>query len=282
MNYIFFGTPIFSARCLKVLVDHGMAPRAVVCNPDRPVGRKHIITPPPVKQFIADSKLPIPVFQPEKLDAKFQAEIKKFHPDLFVVFAYNKILRKDVLGIPRLGTVGVHPSLLPKYRGPSPFLSALLNGETKTGVTLYLLDEGVDSGPILAESEPVPITGTDTFNSLGEKLADVGGNLLVEILPPFSMGMIRPAPQEDADATFTKKFGTDDGFVEPDYLSAAENGDTQKATHLDRKIRALNPEPGVWTMRDGKRLKLLEAKIVNGALRLTITQREGEKAKEYN
>jgi methionyl-tRNA formyltransferase len=279
MNYVFFGTPIFSARCLGILLDHGMVPAAVVCNPDRPVGRKHIVTPPPVKQLIADRKLSVPVLQPEKLDEEFHAKLRSFHPDLFVVFAYNKILRKDMLSIPRRGTVGVHPSFLPKYRGPSPFQSALLNGESETGVTLYLLSEGVDSGPILARSEPVPITSADTFNSLAEKLADVGGKMLMEVLPPFYAGRIKSTPQNDADATFTKKFKTDDGFVEPAYLAAAESGDAKKAAYLDRKIRALNPEPGAWTMRDGKRIKLLEAKLEHGSLRLALTQREGEKAK---
>jgi methionyl-tRNA formyltransferase len=280
MNYIFFGTPSFSARCLGMLLDHGMMPAAVVCNPDRPVGRKHVITSPPVKQLIMDRGLSIPVLQPEKLDAEFQEKLKSFNADLFVVFAYNKIFRKKTLDIPRLGTVGVHPSLLPKYRGSSPFQTALLNGEIKTGVTLYLLDEGIDSGPVLARSEPVAITDTDTFDSLAKKLSDIGGDLLFKTLPLFYEGKITPMPQNEADATFTKKFSTEDGFVEPDDLAVAENGNVERAAYLDRKIRALNPEPGAWTMRDGKRLKLLEAKIENNALRLMATQREGEKPKK--
>ena len=220
------------------------------------------------------------ILQPEKLDAEFQAKLKSLNPDFFVVFAYNKILRKEVLGIPRLGTIGVHPSFLPKYRGPSPFQTALLNGETETGVTLYLLDEGVDSGPILTRSQPIKITETDTYSSLAGKLADIGGNLLVETLPAFSEEKIMAVPQNDADATFTKKFQTQDGFVAPEDLQAAERGNVRTATSLDRKIRALNPEPGVWTTENDKRLKLLEAKFMNGSFRLTVTQREGEKAKQ--
>lgn len=279
MKYIFFGTPSFSAQCLKILLEHDVSPVAVVCNPDRPLGRKHLITPPPTKQLIADCKANIPVLQPEKLDAEFQTKLRTFQPDFFVVFAYNKIFRKDVLDIPPLGTIGVHPSFLPKYRGPSPFQTALLNGEMETGVTLYLLNEGVDSGPVLAQSKPVPIKATDTFDSLARKLADIGGNLLLETLPPFYEKKIKPVSQIDADATFTKKFKTEDGFVDPNDLAVAEQGDALRAAYLERKIRALNPEPGVWTARDGKRLKLLEAKIINGALRLTVTQLEGEKAK---
>jgi methionyl-tRNA formyltransferase len=282
MNYIFFGTPSFSARCLKILLDHDMAPVAVICNPDRPVGRKHVITPPPVKQLIANRESRIAIFQPEKLDVEFQTKLKALNPDFFVVFAYNKILRKEVLNIPRLGTIGVHPSFLPKYRGPSPFQTALLNGETETGVTLYLLDVGVDSGPILAQSKPVAIRNTDTFHSLAEKLADIGGDMLVETLASFYDGKLSPKPQNEAEATLTKKFTTEDGFVDPSDLAAAEQGDTAQSVRLDRKIRALNPEPGVWTMRENKRLKLLEAKIENNKLRLVTTQREGEKAKSRN
>jgi len=227
MKFIFFGTPSFSARCLGILLNHEMVPAAVVCNPDRPVGRKHIITPPHVKELIERSAK-IPVLQPEKLDAEFQAKLKALKPDFFVIFAYGKILRKDVLDIPRLGTIGVHPSFLPKYRGPSPFQTALVNGETETGVTLYLIDEGVDSGPLLARSRPVPVTGTDTFSSLAEKLADIGGDLLTATLPLFYEGKIKPVPQSDADATFTKKFTTEDGFVEPADLKAAERGDVRQ------------------------------------------------------
>jgi methionyl-tRNA formyltransferase len=125
----------------------------------------------------------------------------------------------------------------------------------------------------------MPITGMDTFSSLGEKLSDVGGNMLAETIPLFYEGKITPKPQNEADATFTKKFTAESGFVEPNDLAAAEHDDARKAADLDRKIRALNPEPGVWTMQDGKRLKLLEAKIESGSLRLTVTQCEGEKAK---
>jgi folate-dependent phosphoribosylglycinamide formyltransferase PurN len=165
MKFIYFGTPDFSARLLERLVSAGFEPVAVVTNPDRPVGRKKIITPPPVKQFLLDMKNREPrtanhekieILQPEKLDAAFLEKLKSFGADVFVVFAYNKIFRKELLAIPRLGVVGVHPSFLPKYRGPSPFQSALLNGETETGVTLYRLVEGVDSGPIVRHRRPSP------------------------------------------------------------------------------------------------------------------------------
>lgn len=279
MKYIFFGTPWFSAITLEQLAKAGMPPAALVCNPDRPVGRKKIITAPPTKQLVIDQNLPVKIFQPEKLNAVFLDELRALKPDFFVVFAYGKILRKELLDIPRLGTVGAHPSFLPRYRGSSPFQTALLNGEHETGVTLYLLDEGVDSGPILGASEPVAIADTDTFDSLARKLAGVGGNLLVKTLPNFYDGKIEPVPQDNDKATLTKKFKTEDGLVEPNDLAAAQAGDTEKALLIDRKIRAFNPEPSCWTLRDGHRVKLLEAKIENGSLKLTKIQKEGETAR---
>ena len=284
MKYIFFGTPDFSAHVLGRLIDAGMPPVAVVTNPDRPVGRKKVVTAPPVKQLIErlmvnGEKLKAPIFQPEKLDAEFVEKLKAFGADFFLVFAYNKIFRRNVLNIPRLGIVGIHPSFLPKYRGPSPFQTALLNGEAETGVTLYLLDEGVDSGPILAESKPVSIMADDTFLSLAAKLADVSADLAIDVLPKFLEGKIASRIQDESQATFTKKFKTEDGFVEPDYLAAAENGDAQKSAALDCKIRALNPEPGVWTTQNGKRIKLLEAKLDSGKLHLIKIQEEGQKPK---
>ena len=275
MPFLFFGTPYFSARVLEKLIERGIVPAAVVTNPDRPVGRKKAITPPPVK--VLAEKHGIKIYQPEKLDEPFINELKSLRPDFFLVFAYNKIFRKSFLAIPRLGTVGVHPSFLPKYRGPSPFQTALLDGERETGVTLYLLDEGVDSGPVLAKSQPIAIGPNDTFATLALKLADAGAEILVETLPRFTEGKITPQPQVESQATFTKKFTTEDGFVKPEDLEAAENGALEIAAKIDRKIRALNPDPGVWTMKDGKRIKLLEASIENGSLRLTVTQREGEK-----
>jgi methionyl-tRNA formyltransferase len=286
MKFVYFGTPDFSARLLERLMRAGMVPAAVVTNPDRPAGRKKIVTAPPVKRLIqrrAESGErgggEIEILQPEKLDAAFMEKLKSFGADVFVVFAYNKIFRKEILAMPRLGVVGVHPSILPAYRGPSPFQTALLHGEKETGVTLYLLDEGIDAGPIIAASNPLLITDEDTFKTLAEKLADAGADLLIETLPKFIAGGIVPKPQDGFRATFTKKFKTEDGFVAPEDLAAAEARDARKTAALDRKIRALNPEPGVWTMQNGKRVKLLEAKTESDKLRLTKIQEEGQKPK---
>lgn len=286
MNFIYFGTPDFSARCLEALLAHGLVPSAVVSNPDRPTGRKRTMTAPPVKTAVESwcrtTGKTIEVFQPEKLDSDFQARLLALKPDFFVVFAYNKIFRKPILDIPRLGTVGVHPSFLPEYRGPSPFQTALLDGRTETGVTLYLLDEGIDSGPVLARSRTVEITPADGFDSLAAKLADIGGALLIETLPAFIKGAIRPEPQDEARATFTKKFKGEDGFVEPSDLAAAERGKKEKATAIFNKIRAFTPEPGVWTMQNGKRVKLLEADLQDNVFRLVRTQEEGQRPKRIS
>ena len=287
MRFIYFGTPYFSASCLEQLLKHSLAPVAVVCNPDRPTGRKKIMTAPTTK--VVAEKFNISVLQPEKLDAAFIEQLRAMQPDFFVVFAYNKIFRRGFLDIPRLGTIGVHPSFLPHYRGPSPFQTALLDGATETGVTLYLLDKGVDSGPVLARSKPVAIGAKETFTSLATKLADAGAEILIETLPKFLAGAITPKPQDESQATFTKKFKTKDGFVAPEALTTATDPSggggsaaaPENAAALDRKIRALNPDPGVWTTAsNGKRLKLLEAEISrDGALRLMRTQKEGEKPK---
>jgi methionyl-tRNA formyltransferase len=284
MKYIFFGTPDFSARCLTILLDHGIVPITVVCNPDRPVGRKKIITPPPVKTaaqaWMATTGKTIEILQPEKIDAEFRDHLRVLNSDFFVVYAYNKIFRKETLDVPLLGTIGIHPSLLPKYRGPSPFQTAILDGETQTGVTLYFLDEGIDSGPILAKSDPVPITDEDTFHSVAMKLAEVGANLFIKNISDIASKKITPQPQDESQATFTKKFKTEDGFVAPEDLAAAIQGDAEKAHSILRKINALNPEPGAWTTTtDGKRMKLLKAKIEGEHLALVETQEEGQKTK---
>ena len=278
MKYIFFGTPEFAAIVLEKLINAGYIPEAVICNPDEPVGRKQVLTSPPVK--ILAEKFNITVFQPEKLrdNKKFIKELKKLKLELAIVAAYGKILPKEILDIPRLGSIGVHPSLLPKYRGSTPIQNTILNGDTETGVTLYVLDEKMDHGSILAISNfQFPISKI-TYEELLKELAELAGNLLVETLPKFAAGEIKPEPQNEAEAIYTKKFKSEDAFVDENDLKEAESGKNQKKAELiDRKIRALNPEPGVWTLENGKRVKLLEAEISENKLVLKKIQIEGEK-----
>lgn len=270
MRFAFLGSPEFAATVLEILIKAEMPPRVVICNPDRPVGRKKIVTPPPVKQLIANSKLPIQILQPENA-----AELSALGHSLFaeidfaVIVAYSKIIKREILDLPKLGFIGVHPSLLPKYRGATPIQSALLNGEKETGVTLYFVDEFVDHGPIITQ-EKCSVSDNETYLSLEKKLTDIGGKLLVEVLPELARGYVKAEAQDETKATFTKKFRTEDGFI-----------DLQKDDPklIYRKIKALNPEPGVYIFKNGKRVKLLEAELANGTIRITRIQVEGERPK---
>lgn len=284
MNYVFFGTPEFAAIILEKLINVGLLPQAIVCNPDKPVGRKKIVTPPPTKLVIRNQKIEdrIKILQPEDLDFKFQILNSKF--DFFIVAAYAKILPKGILNIPRLGTIGVHPSLLPKYRGPTPIQTAILNGDEETGASLFLLDEEIDHGKIIS-NEKLEMRNED-YKILSKKLAGLGAELLIKTLPDFMAGKITPLSQNEAGATYTKKFSNQDAYIEPKDLEKAEGltGSSQEtrrlAVEIERKIRALNPEPGTWTRAYEKRVKLLEAKIIDGWLKITKIQVEGGKPKE--
>lgn len=290
LKFVFFGTPEFAAIILEKLIDAGFIPRAVVCNPDKPVGRKKIITPPPTK--VLAEKYKIDVFQPETL-ANYKLQITNYKPDFFIVAAYAKIIPQEILTIPRLGSIGVHPSLLPRYRGSSPIQSAILSGDDKTGITLFLMDEKIDHGPILIQRLLNDELGIMNYEELFQKLAEQGADLLIKFLgSPTSQKLINNIkeagflnielkPQDESQATYTKKFKTEDGFVKPQDLEKAQIEGGGIAIEIDRKIRALNPEPGVWTfgLSSGRarRMKILEAEIKDNKLILKKIQWEGKK-----
>jgi methionyl-tRNA formyltransferase len=279
LNYVFFGTPDFAAIILQNLIDAGFLPAAVVCNPDRPAGRKKIITPPPTK--VLAEKHNIKVYQPENL------EIGNWeNADFGIVASYGKIIPEKIIQTFKLGMIGVHPSLLPRHRGASPIQSAILSGDEVTGVTLYLLDEKMDHGPILAGKE-LKIEKNDNYETLSEKLAILGAELTIKTIPEYIAGKSKPQVQNEEYATYTKKFKTEDAYV---------NLEKDDPVTIERKIRALNPEPGVWTLRQGlrvslsrtpqgkpfdkaqgKRMKILEAEIEDGKLKLKKIQFEGKK-----
>ena len=264
MRYAFFGSPEFAAIILERLIKAGMPPALVICNPDRPVGRKKVITSPPTKILAEKNK--ILVIQPERLSL---SDIEHFtsNIELFVVAAYSKILPKEIIDLPRLGTIGVHPSLLPKYRGATPIQNTLLAGEAKTGVTLFLIDEKVDHGPMLSSSK-YQVASNEMYQSLHGKLAKLSADLLIETLPKFVKGEISSQPQNESEATYTKKFTVEDGFV---------NLDKDDPAMVERMVRALNPEPGVWTIMDGARTKLLETELTDGKLKIKVIQKSGKK-----
>ncbi len=283
-RYIFFGTPRFAAIILEKLIDAGMPPVALVCNPDRPVGRKQVITPPPTKEVvIRDKRQGIKIFQPKTKEELVTISDQLFQDaDFGIVAAYAMIIPKEVIEKSKLGIIGVHPSLLPKFRGPSPIQSAILAGEKETGVSLFLMDEKLDHGPIIAERK---ITINNLFaysRELENRLAEVSAELLIETLPNLMEGKTTPLSQDEFHATYTKKFASEDAFISEEDLVAATSGRSPKeATEIDRKIRALNPEPGVWTLQRDKRVKLLEAVIGSNKLVLKKIQEEGKKPKTH-
>lgn len=288
-NFVFFGTPEFAADVLEKLLNRGIVPKAVVCNPDRPVGRKKILTPPAVKLLVLehqlqDPTLDIAILQPETLDGQFIEQLKAFEPDVFLIAAFAKLVKQDILDIPKHGTIGVHPSLLPDYRGASPMQTTLLDGKDITGVTLFLIDEKMDHGPIIAQ-ETVQI-GTMNYVMLAKKMSEIGGELVAKILPDFLAGRITPQEQDHDKATFTKKFTSEDGFIDIHDIERAQLEGGDVAIAIERKIRALNPEPGTWTMAPAlcgmhfgkeKRVKLLEADVsMENTLILKKVQIEGK------
>ncbi|MEK7635581.1 MAG: methionyl-tRNA formyltransferase [Patescibacteria group bacterium] len=290
MKFVFFGTPEFAAIILEKLINFGFIPEAVICNPDRPIGRKKIITPPPVKKLLIEKlkNYKIKILQPENL-VDIKNQLSAVNCQLFVVAAYAKIIPKEILEIPRLGSIGVHPSLLPKYRGPSPIQSVILNDEKETGVTLFLMDEKVDHGKIVS-SIKYQASSDDNYESLIRKLAELSANLLIEALSNIEEKIKNAKSQNESFATYTKKFTTKDAFIEPANLEKAQGSICSPqeirrlAIEIDRKIRALNPEPGTWTLRQAQgklmRIKLLEVEITqNGKLKLKKIQTEGKKPK---
>lgn len=246
MKIIFFGTPEFAIPTLETLYNEGgFDVVTVVTNPDEPVGRKKQFTPSPIKHFARH--LNIKVLEPEKLkdNEELIEELKSLEADIAVVVAYGKILPAEYLTIPRLGFVNVHYSLLPKYRGATPIQSAILEGEEKTGITIMQIDEELDHGPILAQEE-YPIEPQDNTVTLKKKFSKLGAVLLIKTLKQIKNGESVAENQDHAQATYTKKFTREDARIDW----------AKKTDEILRQIRALNPEPGTWTMWKDKVLKI--------------------------
>jgi len=245
---IFFGTSGFAVPALEALKKEGYDIVAVVTNPDEPTGRKKVPTPPPIKTKA--QSLGLKVLQPEKLknDSALVLSLSSLGPDVGIVAAYGKIIPQEIFGLPRRGTLNIHPSLLPKYRGPTPIQTTILKGEKETGVTIIKIDGEVDHGLIVATSDKRQAT-KKSYKELENELAKLGAELLIKTLPDYLAGNIEPRPQDHSQATSTKKFTREDAKI--DWPKTAEE--------IDRQIRALNPEPGTWTTWNDKILKILEA-----------------------
>jgi len=249
---VFMGTPDFAVPSLKALVDSGFDIPLVVTQPDKPAGRGRKLTPPPVK--VLAEKLEIPVVQPEKIkdNEEFRKLLEDVSPDLIVVVAYGKILPSWLLNLPRYGCINLHASLLPEYRGASPIQSVLLDGKEKTGVTVMKISEELDAGDILSQ-KVVPIEKNDNAETLHDKLAEVGAELLVETIPLYVKGEIKPIPQNHSRATYCTRITKEMGRI--DWKEPAEK--------IFNKVRAFTPWPSAYTTYKGKRLKITCAEPVD-------------------
>ncbi|MBW1675286.1 MAG: methionyl-tRNA formyltransferase [Deltaproteobacteria bacterium] len=252
---IFMGTPDFSVPTLRALHENQYDVLAVVTQPDRPKGRGRRLVPPPVKEVA--STLGYSVLQPLGIkEPWFIEKIIALDPDLFVVVAYGRILPGSFLSIPHLGAINIHPSLLPKYRGPAPIQWAIINGEQETGVTTMWMDEGMDTGDILLSSK-VPIRPDDTSGSLHRRLAEVGAQLLIETLTKLKSADFVGKPQDKSGATYAPLLKKKDGRIDW----------TRDARSVDAFIRGMTPWPGAFTFLFGKRLRVLKAKDLQKAAR---------------
>jgi methionyl-tRNA formyltransferase len=256
LRIVYMGTPYFAVPALTALVN-GAAPGVllpqgyeivmVVTRPDKPAGRGRGVAFSPVKQTALDYN--VPVWQPGSFKKSANSEaLAAYQADLYIVAAFGQILPQTVLDQPRYGTLNIHASLLPKYRGPDPIAEAILQGDTETGVTIMLLDEGVDTGPMLLR-RTTPIVSEETTGSLTLKLATLGAEALLEALPLWIAGKITPEPQDESKATHTHMLRKEDGLIHWERPAAV----------IARAVRAYTPWPSAYTSWHGKMLKIISA-----------------------
>ncbi len=249
------GTPELGKTILEKLVaSKTYAPGLVITQQDKPVGREHLLTPPPVKIFAEGHT--IDVWQPQKLrDPETIGRIRTWAPDIIIVAAYGKIIPQEIIDIPPYGILNVHTSLLPRHRGASPVQYSILSGDQETGATIMRIDAGLDTGDIISQ-QSIAVVSSETTETLMGKLAVLGADLLVETLPQWFEGTITPHPQDNAHATLTKIFKKEDGAITAEHT----------AEQIERMLRAFTPWPGVFmTLRDEegkqKTLKLISVRI---------------------
>ncbi len=291
MRIVFMGTPQFAVPALRRLVENGYQVAAVYTRPDKKAGRGRLPAVSPVKQ--AAEKLGLQLRQPESLkEAAVLAELASFKADAIVVAAYGQLLPPSVLQLPRFGCLNIHPSLLPRHRGASPVAAAILAGDRFTGVSIMLLDEGLDTGPIVAKTR-IAVMDNDSGGSLNLKLSLVAASLLTDVLPDWVKGRLEARPQAEAGITYSSAIKKQDGCI-----------DWQRpALEIWRRVRAFQPWPGCYSHWRGKILKIIEAAPLAGAgeaagrvislpdgslavatgdglLRLLLLQLEGKRAME--
>lgn len=252
LKIIFMGTSWIAKEVLASLLEEKYNIIAVFTQPDKKTGRKQEIEASPVKKIAQMKK--IPIFQPKKIDEEIIEKIKELSPDLIVVFAYGKIIPKEVLEIPKFKCLNIHPSLLPKYRGPSPIQNAILSGEEKTGITIMIMDEKVDHGDILFQTE-VPIDNDETSADLFQKISILSSKLVTDKFPLWIQGKIKPKKQDDEKATYCQLIEREDGHV---FWN-------EEAQEIYNKFRAFHPWPGIFSIFENNgvltRIKLVKINL---------------------
>ena len=252
MNIIFMGTPEFALPTLKALHHSSHSVLAVITQPDKPKGRGQKLIVSPIKQYALDSNLPL--LQPATVnDPEFIESLKKNRPDIIIVVAFGQIMSETFLKIPKQFCINLHSSLLPKYRGAAPIHRAILNGDTKSGVTTMIMDKGMDTGDILLMQE-TPIHETDNAQTLHDTLSELGGALVLETLKRLEENTLLPVPQDHGQATYAAKLKKEEGLIKWG----------QSATTLSNQVRGLTPWPGTFTLLNKKRLRILKVQVAEG------------------
>jgi len=246
------GTPDFAVPSLELLLSGNYSPVAVYTSPDSPAGRGRELSVSPVKRVALEHGIEVRQVHSLKDDDAI-AQLAQLKPDAIVVASYGLILPPNVLSIPPFGCINLHPSMLPRHRGPTPIPAAILAGDSETGASIMLMDEGIDTGPVLAQRE-LPIESGDTTASLTDKLAQLSARLMMETLPRWFGGEIQPQPQREADATYTKILTKADGEIDW----------RMPAADIERRVRAFQPWPGCYTRWQGKTLKVMAATPLRG------------------
>ena len=250
MNIVFMGTPDYAVKTLEEIIAAGHKVSAVFAQPDKPVGRKHILTPPPVK--VCAEKYNIPVFQPESLkNEEVYSSLKEINPDIIVVVAYGKLLPENILNLPKFGCVNGHASLLPKYRGASPIQWCIVCGETTTGVTTMYMNKGMDTGDIL-EQQTVEIGNEETAEELFERLSVISASLMVSTLERLEKGEITPKKQDESKASYAPIIKKEMAFIDFEAMTARQ---------VSCAVRGYYSWPCAYFFLGGKRIKIIKAAV---------------------
>ncbi|MCX6755474.1 MAG: methionyl-tRNA formyltransferase [Candidatus Nomurabacteria bacterium] len=267
-NFVFFGTPDVASETLSILKINGYTPTLIITSPDRPQGRKMLMTPSPTKVWAIENN--IPYLQPEKLDTEFTLKLSTFNFRLAIVVAYGKILSEEIINIPKYGSINIHYSLLPKYRGASPVESAILNGDAETGIAIQKMVYKMDTGPIIA-MEKVSINPDEHATELRKKLIKIGGELLIKTLNTTPTPYQGLQIQDETQATNCKKIKKEDGLL--------NEGDSEEQKY--NKFRAYSLWPRTFFFKEGKRIIVTDAKLEDGKFVIKKVIPEGGKEQEY-